>query len=301
MRQIQKRLQTGLNALDALLSRQGFVVLDGAMGTELERQGADLNDPLWSGRILRDDPQAIQRVHQAHLRAGAEVILSASYQVVEDALLTRAIQVAMAARAAESPEALVAGSMGPYGAYLADGSEYSGDYGVDMDTLVAFHRRRLQPLEEAGADLLAFETIPSLQEAQAIATVLRAPGLPAWVSFSCQDELRVSHGESIAECVAEVAGLERVVAVGVNCTAPSHVVGLLQEAAAQTDKPLVAYPNRGASWDASTHEWSCSASVSIADWVSAYYEAGARLIGGCCQTTPEDITEIRRALLATQR
>ena len=271
------------------------------MGTELEQRGADLNDPLWSGRILRDQPDWIQAVHADHLAAGADVVISASYQIADDAgLLTRSVAVARAACEAHARGGLVAASLGPYGAFLADGSEYSGDYGVDSSVLVDFHQRRIGPLVRAGADLLAFETIPSLQEAEAIAAVLARDEwaqVSAWVSFSCRDGEQVSSGDSFGACVAAVAALDTVVAVGVNCTAPEHVESLLRIADQVSSKPLVAYPNRGAAWDGVNKTW-CEAGDSppAADWALKYYALGARFIGGCCQTTPADIEAIRAAL-----
>ena len=281
-----------------------FLILDGAMGTELERLGADLNDPLWSGRILRDQPELIEAVHVAHLKAGADVLLTASYQVADDpGLLHRAITVAREACEKHNRNALVAASLGPYGAFLANGSEYSGNYGVPIETLVAFHRTKLNTLMAANPDLFVFETIPSLQEARAIAQVLQEVSVtqPVWVSFSCQDERHVCSGDPFSLCIQTVANLPSVHAVGVNCTAPEWVRSLLDIAAQHTEKPLLAYPNRGATWDAQTQTWSGAETVCIADWVSDYVQAGARILGGCCQTTPKDIAQIQHALSALKR
>ena len=281
------------------LKQQGYLVLDGAMGTELERLGEDLNDPLWSGRILRDAPERIAEVHASHLKAGADVILSASYQIAQDTeLLARSIEVARVACSQHQPEAFVAASLGPYGAFLANGSEYSGDYGVSNQTLTAFHADKLRALIKSNPDVLVFETIPSLQEAQAIAAAIKhaKPKIPVWVSFSCHDSQHVCSGEALKDCVQAVASLPIVTSIGINCTPPSYIQSLLGIAATVTSKTLLAYPNRGATWNSATQEWRGAETVCIADWVDEYVEAGARIIGGCCQTTPTDIGKVATQL-----
>jgi homocysteine S-methyltransferase len=201
--------------------------------------------------------------------------------------------------AGERPRPLVAASVGPYGAFLADGSEYRGDYGLDVEALVEFHRRRLEVLAASGADQLAVETVPSYPEAVALGELLGASaGLPAWVAFSCRDGRTLWDGTPLRRAVAAVASVPRVLAVGVNCTAPELITSLLREAAAVTDKPLVAYPNSGESYDAAARSWR-PAARSI-DWREAcleWHRAGARLIGGCCRTGPADVAALRSALV----
>jgi homocysteine S-methyltransferase len=301
--------------LEPFFDRAGVVILDGALATELERRGADLGDVLWSARLLLDDPALIRQVHRDYFAAGADVATTASYQASLPGLAQRGLSRAEAvevlrlsvrlAREARDEfwgpgrpdrlRPLVAASVGCYGACLHDGSEYRGDYGLSLRQLMDWHRPRIEVLAGGGANLLACETIPCLVEAEALVRLLEAmPGVPAWISFSCRDEERLCHGEMLAEAVAMVNGCANVVAVGINCTAPRHVAALLRSAAGKTSKPLVAYPNSGEAWDAARRCWVAGAEA--LDWGAAarqWYAAGARLIGGCCRTTPETIQAIR--------
>jgi homocysteine S-methyltransferase len=305
--------------LDTFLRGGGAVILDGALATELERRGADLRDPLWSARLLFDDPAQIRRLHRDYFEAGADVAITASYQASLPELTRRGLNMAEAAdvlrlsvRLAQeardqfwpaNPRAdrvrpLVAASVGCYGAVLHDGSEYRGDYGLSVQQLIDWHRPRLEVLASSGADLLACETIPCLVEAEALVRLLdEMPDVPAWISFSCRDGAHLCHGEPFADATAMIAASPRVIAAGVNCTAPRHVESLLHAAREQTTKPLVAYPNSGERWDAARHGWGPSADA--LDWGEAartWFAAGARFIGGCCRTTPDTIHVIRSAL-----
>lgn len=296
--------------IEPLIAEKGHVLLDGALATELERHGADLNDPLWSARLLIENPDAIEAVNNDYLEAGADIATTATYQATFEGFAERGIDEAeserllrlavdIARRACDrNARGLVVASVGCYGAFLHDGSEYRGDYGLSRDELMAFHRRRLEVLIDAGPDLVAFETIPSLIEAEAIVRLLdELSDVPAWISFSCQNDAEVSHGERFSDCVAVCAGSPRVVAVGVNCTPPQHISQLLRAGASVTDKPLAVYPNSGEGWDASTHEWTpAGAAFSIVDHAAEWRALGARLIGGCCRTTPETIRAMRAAL-----
>jgi homocysteine S-methyltransferase len=301
--------------LDALLARQSIVVLDGALATELERRGADLVDPLWSAKYLVEQPELIRRVHAEYFNAGADVATTATYQATFEGFGRRGFDVAAAANlmrgavtlAMEARDdfwaqpgnrkgrlrPLVAASIGPYGAFLADGSEYRGRYGLSKSELKAFHRPRLEVLTESGADLLAFETIPCLGEALALAELLTEfPSLSAWMSFSCQDGSRNCEGQLVAECAAALQPFTQIAAMGVNCTRPEHIASLLRLMGAHTDKPLLAYPNSGERYDAVTKTWGGCAR-GFAAQSRSWYEAGARLIGGCCRTTPADIALLR--------
>jgi len=289
------------------------VLLDGALATELEARGHDLSDPLWSARLLADDPGAIEAVHRAYVEAGARVLITASYQASEAgfarlgldgeaaaALLRRSVELARRARErAGAPETLVAASVGPYGAVLARGQEYSGDYGAASPGEVeAFHARRLRVLLEAAPDAVACETIPRADEAAALARVLDRLGAPdAWIAFSCRDGRATRHGEPIEAAVAAATASERVVAVGVNCTAPEHVEELLTRMRAVTDLPLVAYPNNGRVWDGAARRWTHPGTPALPpDLVRAWVAAGARLVGGCCGLGPEAVRGIGAAL-----
>ena len=310
------------NKLEPFLDRQGYVLLDGALATELEYRGADLNDPLWSAKLLLEAPELIQAVHEEYLAAGADIIISASYQAsfaglarrgygreAAAAILHRSVALAREARDRFWAEAahrkdrqrpLVAASVGPFGAFLADGSEYRGKYGLSVEALMDWHRPRLAVLLDSGADLLACETIPCIEEAEALARLLsEMPSARAWLSFSCCDERHLCQGDLFAEAVAIAEACEQVLAVGINCTPPRFVAPLLEEGSRHTSKPLVAYPNSGEEWDAVRHCWLPGrGEEAFAAYATAWYRAGARLIGGCCRTRPADIRELRATLRA---
>lgn len=305
-----------MNPIATLLERYPVLVLDGAMATELERRGRDLRDPLWSAQVLIEAPELIREVHLDYFLAGADIAITASYQATVEGfmrrglgreegieLLRRSVRLAVESRDAfwedpanrvGRPRPLVAASVGPYGAFLADGSEYRGDYNLGEAELMDFHRPRMAALLEAGPDLLACETIPCFAEARALARLLAEfPGAGAWISFSARDEARVCHGESLAECAAWLDDRPRVVAVGVNCTAPRHIPALIAAARAATGKPIVVYPNSGETYDAESHRWEGVATCAdFAAESQIWHERGARLIGGCCRTTPDYIRKI---------
>jgi homocysteine S-methyltransferase len=297
----------------ATLDRGETIVLDGGLATELEAQGGDLSDELWSARLLAHDPAAIVDAHLAYYRAGARVATTASYQATFEGfghrgighdeaarLLRRSVELAAEAReriATErpaGPERFVAASIGPYGAMLADGSEYRGRYGLSVAQLRDFHRARLEVLAASDADVLAVETVPELEEAVAVAELVEAtPGAAAWVSFSCADGRRIRSGVPIEEAVAAVAGTPGILAVGVNCTAPEHVTELVERVAATTTLPVVAYPNSGEGWDARHRAWTGNPAAAVdGDATRAWIAAGARLVGGCCRVTPNEIASI---------
>ena len=306
--------------IDSFLARQPMMVLDGALATELERRGADLNDPLWSAKTLIERPDLIHDVHLDYFRAGADVATTATYQTTFEAFARRgvdrkgaaqlmrdAVALAVAARdefwAVEGNRAgrlrpLVAASVGPYGAMLADGSEYRGRYGLDDAALADFHRARLHVLADAGADLLACETLPCLREALLLARMLREiPAACAWISFSCNDGEHNCEGEEIAECAAQLHTHEQIVAVGVNCTPPQYMTSLLRQMRSKTAKPLVAYPNSGERYDASSKQWlGSSGAMRFGEQARLWYAQGARLIGGCCRTGPEDIRSVKQCV-----
>jgi S-methylmethionine-dependent homocysteine/selenocysteine methylase len=293
------------------------IVLDGGLATQLEAQGADLSDALWSARLLVEDPDAIVDAHLAYFRAGGRVATTASYQATfegfaargigrqdgED-LLRRSVELAAVARSRVEAERddgvarFVAASIGPYGAMLADGSEYRGRYGLTIDELRAFHRDRLGVLAATHADVLAAETVPEVEEAIAVASlVAETEGAAAWISFSCADGARIRSGAPIEEAVHAVSGAPGIVAVGINCTAPEHVEELIGRVAAATDLPIVAYPNSGEGWDAGRRAWAGRAGARVdgpaaAGWV----HLGARLVGGCCRVTPAQIESIATAV-----
>ena len=282
------------------------VVIDGGLATELEARGHDLSSELWSARLLADDPDAIVQVHRAYLDAGAEVVTSASYQASAAGfarlgldggqMLRRSVELAARARD-EHGAGWVAASVGPYGAVLADGSEYRGDYGRSVAELREFHRPRLEILAAAGADVLAVETVPCLAEVEALLAELASIALPAWLSVSCSGE-RTRAGEPLTEAFSMAADCAAVFAVGVNCCAPSEVAAAVASAVRHSGKPAIAYPNSGERWDATARDWRGGSAFAPDDaqrWVSA----GARLIGGCCRVGPSDIAAIAASVSPT--
>jgi homocysteine S-methyltransferase len=289
-------------------------VLDGGMATELERRGCDISGPLWSGHVLDTAPEMVRQVHLDYLRAGADCISTASYQVSslgyaelrrpeEDAAkgLREAARIAEAARAEYARESvrpvLIAASLGPYGAALHNGAEFHGIYDKDFASLVEFHAERLKVVAETGADLVALETIPSHEEAWAILEALgQVPALRAWMSFVCRDAERVVHGETLAECAALAGGSEQVVAVGVNCTQPEFIGTLIERVKAAAGKPVIVYPNSGEAWDAENRRWCGTTSAAeYGEQAASWFAAGAQAVGGCCRTTPEHIRTVRAA------
>ena len=307
--------------LAELLETQGYVVLDGGLATELERRGANLADPLWSARQLVEGPDLIREVHQAYFAAGADIAVSASYQasmagfaargiVVQDAVQLMALSVELAkearerywhdpaGRAAGRAWPLVAASIGPYGASLADGSEYRGNYAISRQELADFHGSRLEAVMPASPDLLAIETIPSAEEAVLVLGLLAPwPEIRAWISFTCRDAERISEGQTVADALSAVADHPQVAAVGFNCVPPSLAEQLLAAAARVTTKPLVIYPNSGERWDAGRRGWVPGEDpFDFGAGARRWLEHGARLIGGCCRTGPETIRTIRTSL-----
>jgi len=299
------------------LDLRALRVLDGGMATELERRGCDISGPLWSAHVLDTSPGVITEVHLDYLRAGADCISTVSYQISAKgyaelgrpatdaaAALRESVAIAEVARDHYRKEddrpVLIAASLGPYGAALHNGAEFHGRYDIDFDELVAFHAERLAVIAGTNADLVALETVPSLDEARAIAAaLLRFPSISAWVSFTCKDAVHVAHGERLAECIAILTGVPQVVAVGMNCTAPNLVASLIAEAKTATDKPILVYPNSGELWDAKNRRWYGPSNVSeFAQLARTWYSAGAHAIGGCCRTTPAHIQAVRQVLEA---
>lgn len=328
------------SAISSIIRRQGVVILDGAQGTELERRGFNMTkSTLWSSQLLIDDPAALAQVHLDYLRSGSDIITTFTYQACLEGFeregisseaaggyIAKAVDLAAAARRTFVAELaasgqldntrskpLVAFSCGSYGAHLCDGSEFTGHYADAISTseLQKHHALRLEPaVRNPEIDLIAFETVPCLKEAVAIIELLadKKYGKPAWLTFSCKDEKHTSHGEDFCDAVAAVARSPDVIAVGVNCTAPTFVEQLLQaakrrlEAENHQDKLLICYPNSGELWDGKNRCWFCDPKVPSSPehfaemahgWVST---GGAQLVGGCCRTTPQHIEKLRQRL-----
>jgi homocysteine S-methyltransferase len=287
---------------------EAVLVADGGLATELEAQGNDLSDALWSARLLADAPGQILDAHLAFFRAGAQIATSASYQASFEGfaargldrreaagLMRRSVALAQAARdqlAGDGRTRWVAASAGPYGAALADGSEYRGRYGLSVRELTAWHRPRLEVLAGAGPDVLALETVPDTDEAEALMAAVAGLGVPAWLSYTIAGG-RTRAGQPLAEAFAVAAGVPEIVAVGVNCCAPADVLPAVAAAREATGKPVIVYPNSGEEWDARRRAWTGQSGYSPAlprQWIAA----GAAIIGGCCRVRPADIAQIAR-------
>jgi len=313
-----------MNPIASILDCQPVLIIDGALATELESRGFDLKDDLWSAKILLEHPEAIKQLHYDYFKSGADCAITASYQATIEGFMKRgldeehaidliklSVRLAIEARdefwADELNHAgrlkpFVAASVGPYGAFLADGSEYRGNYGLTEDELVEFHRPRMKALIEAGAGgstgsghaFLACETIPSPIEARALVKLLGGfEGVHAWISFSCRDETHVCEGQTLEECIRQVESSPQVAAVGVNCTSPEFIPSLIHEVKKATDKPILVYPNSGESYSAEKQDWNGDPVYeSFSEEAKEWYKDGASLIGGCCRTSPKDIRMI---------
>ncbi len=300
---------------DNILSEGKILVVDGAFATELERFGCDLNDELWSAKVLAEDPDLIKKVHIDYFKAGADCGISASYQATvkgfmkkgyteerSKELIKSAVTLLIEAREqwwSEEGESggrmfpLVTASVGPYGAYLSDGSEYVGNYGVGGDELRDFHKERMALLKEAGAELFAIETVPCLEEAVVASDIARELKTDCWVSFTCQTEDSISEGTPIKECAKKLAENPYVKAIGINCSDPNLVKSLIGEIKSVVSTPIVVYPNNGEVYDAVTKTWDGNDSrTAYSIFADMWLKAGATLIGGCCRTKPSDIADV---------
>jgi homocysteine S-methyltransferase len=280
------------------------LVLDGGLSNQLAAAGHDLSDRLWSARLLRDDPSAIIAAHRTYYEAGADIATTASYQASfqgfgdETPELLR-LSVRLARQASFQAEVddrrlWVAASVGPYGAVLADGSEYHGRYGLSRHELIDFHAPRIEVLAAAGPDVLALETIPDLDEAEALVSIIAGTGIPAWLSFSI-DGPRTRAGQPLAEAFELVRDVTEIVAVGVNCCDPRDATAAVPLAAAVSGKPVVVYPNSGEGWDPVARSWDGRRTFdpsAVRNWL----RDGATIVGGCCQLGPADIAAIAARL-----
>ena len=313
-----------MGAFKDLLEKQDIIILDGALGTELERQGYDVSGRLWSAKYLLENPQIIQDLHEDYVRAGSDIITTSSYQAsipafVEEGLsLDKAHEIfkktVLLAQAAvknvwgrlsldeqkQRSYPLTAGSVGPYAAYLADGSEYTGAYHLSEEEFKDFHRPRIQALLDAGCDLLAIETIPNGAEAAAILRLLAEefPKTEAYLSFVAQSENTISDGTKIELLGRLAQESPQVLAVGFNCTAPHLIAPLLEKICQVCDKPLLTYPNSGEIYNGLTKTWhdDLEQNPCLLDYSQLWKKRGVQLIGGCCRTRPEDIRQLASAL-----
>ncbi len=296
-----------------------FIILDGGLASELEKNGYKLDDNVWSASVLAESPSAVSEVHEAYLKAGADIITTASYQATipglvryglsEDKAVDLIFDSVRLARESimifmdsadydlSMPLPLVAASAGSYGAYLADGSEYRGDYRLTEKEYHDFHRQRLEILIDAGADLIAFETVPCYDEACAIASLMDGYGdTEYWISFTARDAVHISCGRPFAECMQMLGGRKNLAAAGINCSDPSLFAALLESAGKYADKPFIVYPNSGEMYSTSDHRWHGeSRAEHLGAHAVEWYGLGARIIGGCCRTGPADTAALAAA------
>jgi homocysteine S-methyltransferase len=283
------------------------LITDGGLATELEARGHDLSDDLWSARLLVDAPEEIVAVHCAFFRAGASIATTASYQASFDRfaergigqndaarLFRRSVELAQAARDEMGGQGWVAASVGPYGAALANGEEYVGRYGLTVSQLADWHRPRLEILADADADVLALETVPDVDEAEALVGLVHELGVPAWLSYTIAGTTTRAE-QPLADAFAVAAGVPEIVAVGVNCCAPDDVEHAIEVARATTGKPVIVYPNSGEAWDGERRTWIGKSGWS-AELAPRWVAAGARIVGGCCRVRPNDIASLALTL-----
>jgi homocysteine S-methyltransferase len=309
--------------LKDLMERKGSVVIDGAMSTALEKKGCDLNDALWSAKVLIEEPQKIFDVHYDYFVSGANVAITASYQATEAGFLKKGLSserarglIELSARLAsdarrefteknpgtDAADYLIAGAVGPYGAYLANGAEYTGDYSLTAQEYEDFHILRMQALRAGGADFFAFETLPRIDEASVLLALARRLGMSSWVTFTLRDSEHISSGESLADAARLCDRDGGVDAIGLNCVKRELVSDALKLIRSVSDKPLIVYPNSGEQYDPKTKTWSHpSGSRGWEQFVPQWHSLGALCIGGCCRTLPSDIVEIARLMEAYQK
>jgi homocysteine S-methyltransferase len=311
-----------LSPIDPFIEKHGMLILDGGLATELEKMGYDISTHLWSAHLLESNPDAIRKVHLSYLKAGANCIISASYQASisgfisegfsekkAKSLIERSVALAIEAcdeylelskdSGTQRIHPLVAASIGPYGAYLANGAEYNGNYNVSKSKLTSFHKSRWEILCSSPVNLFACETIPSFEEAEVLLEILcQTPEIFAWMSFSCRDKEHISDGTLISECAALFRDCNQVVAVGINCTAPKYISSLMEQVRlGAPNKPIVVYPNSGNIYDREKRTWlgkedKLNYGIAACDW----FRSGARLIGGCCQIGPKHIQSMKETL-----
>lgn len=286
-----------------------ITLIDGGLATELERMGFVLDGDLWSAELLLTAPDAIKQVYAAYLTAGSDIISTMTYQATFAGLakiglehdraadlFRYAVQLAAEAITESGRTAHIAASIGSYGAYLADGSEYVGDYALSVAELYDFHAERWHVLANSTADLMAIEALPSYREAQALVQLVNATQKPAWFSFTVRDEAHISDGTPLADCARMLDTVESVVAIGVNCCRPSVIPGVIDQLKSATTKPIIVYPNSGELWDATNKCWLAGTQQTVEEYARAaatWLTMGATYIGGCCRTTPEHIGRLR--------
>ena len=302
-------------SIENILAQNKIMIIDGSMSTALEKLGANLNSKLWTAKCLEEAPDLVKQVHLDYFRAGADCGITCSYQATipglmqngctreqAEELIARSVTLFVEARdqwwkeegeAAGRVWPLCLAGIGPYGAYLADGSEYRGGYGVSDEVLIEFHRRRMEILHEAAADILLIETQPSLHEALLEADIAEELGADYWISFSCKDGKHINEGDLISDCAKALSeGHPHLKMIGVNCTKPEYIESLIRELKSATDLPIGVYPNSGEVYDPVTKTWHGEGvDKNFGDYAFAYMKAGAAAVGGCCTTVDYHIRQ----------
>lgn len=297
-------------SLKEIFDRERPIIIDGGLSNVLESKGCDLNHKLWTAKLIIENPELLIETHLEYVNAGAQVIATASYQATlpgllkegysskeAKSILLKSVELAQEAiRRSQAPHEktpLIAASIGPYGAYLADGSEYKGNYTVSKKVLIDFHEERMAIFNNSAADIIAIETIPSLIEAEVLSELLNKFEKPAWISFSCKDEGHINDGSPIEKVISLFEEHPTVFAVGVNCTHPKYISGLIRKLKESTNKKLLVYPNSGEAYNAKTKEWlGLSEPLSFAEMAKEWISLGADMIGGCCRIGPKHIKEL---------
>lgn len=299
---------------DTLKHTGGVMVIDGSMSTALENMGCDLNNKLWTAKILAEQPAKIKAVHTGYFNSGADSGITASYQASfkglmengyseaeAEAVIQRSVELFLEAREewmsqhTDRTAPLCLAGIGPYGAYLADGSEYRGHYGVSDEVLYAFHQKRAEVLWKAGADLLLFETQPSLHEALIEAEIAEKLQADYMISFSCADGIHTNEGQKVSECTAILSqGHPHLHMLSVNCTKPKYISSLIHELKKGTDLPIAVYPNSGEIYDPATKTWERDDedTTSFEDYAFRWMCDGASAVGGCCTTVEKHVRQI---------
>ena len=306
-----------MGRIDDFLKQGKLIVMDGAMGTELEKRGYNVSDALWSAKFLKENPDAIKQIHKDYMEAGANVVTCCSYQATipgfmdagyseeeAEVLIRKSMEIALLAREEWWQESgkekgceypVIAGDIGPYGAYLADGSEYSGAYDLTKEEYKDFHSKRINILKDAGAEIFAVETCPKLDEAKAVAELLEELDSDFWVSFTVKTPGRISDGTPIKDVVECMNKYSHIKAIGVNCVAPEIVEDIILNLRKESDIPICVYPNSGEVYDGINKVWNGAPDgISFAQRAKKWQIAGARFIGGCCRTSPDDIKEVAK-------
>ena len=307
-----------MNTIEKLLSEYPFIILDGGFATELEKKGYNLNGRLWSAKIISEAPGAVRDVHLSYLEAGADCIISSSYQATVPGFISagysrkeaagligrsvelahEAIEIFLGSKPSmeNRPAPFVAASAGCYGAYLADGSEYRGDYHLEIEDYKSFHRERVDILAGAGAEIIAFETFPSMEEAAAVAELMDDYNdIRYWIVFTVKDSVSTSHGDNFKDCIKLLHGRKNIIAAGINCSPPELISPVLDTLDAELKKNFAVYPNSGEHFYTDCSCWEDDPSASdYYTLTGEWYSRGAKLIGGCCRTGPSDIAKIKR-------